>query len=194
MFETPTYFVLDLPQPECAAITQLRRYFDDYTAELPPEITVAGSSRLGVLGARQSYRVVSDLIERICDSFAPIKTAFTSVERFPNTQIFWLKPRDRGPFDLLHNALRSSGISFDPCPFPYNPHCTISSRAALTAVQEKQIVECVYPRSEFSLDSISMYQLKDTKAIFIERFPFRRGGDLTPQCSGAAQTTPDLSR
>jgi 2'-5' RNA ligase len=194
MFETPTYIVLDLPQPESAAITQIRRHFDGYMAELPPEITVAGSSGLGVLSSQQSHQVVFTLIERICDSVAPIKTAFTSIERFPNTQIFWLKPHDREPLDLLHNVLRSSGISFDPSPFPYNPHCTISAQAALTAIQEKQIMECVYPKGEFSLDAISMYQLKGTKAIFIERFPFRRGGALTPQCSQTTQVAPDLSR
>ena len=171
MFKAPTYIVLDLPSPIKEWGSAVRSKFDAYQAQLPPEITVAGSSGIGVLSKNQEADVVFRAVEKVAMEFLPIHTAFVSIERFPSVPVFWLKPMDRVPFDMLHRALPAAGIKFIPSPFPFNPHCTLSSTVEHNDEEVRELLELSVPKKSFVLETLNMYQLVENRAIMLRSFP-----------------------
>lgn len=171
MFKAPTYIVLDLPPPIREWVSAVRSKFDAYQAQLPPEITVAGSSGIGVLSENQESEFVFRAVEKVASEFLPIHTAFVSIERFPKVPIFWLKPRAREPFDLLHKALTAADIKFCSNPFPFNPHCTLSSTVQHCDERVSELLELSVSRKSFVLATLSIYQLVDNRAILLRSFP-----------------------
>ena len=172
MFTTPTYIVLDLPLPVSASVTALRSRFDAFEAQLPPEITIAGSSGVGVLAENQDAEHVFHAIQRVGRVHLPLISAFVSMERFPGVPIFWLKPRDRAPFDALQGALVEAGIKFCANTFPFNPHCTISATVELTDSQKGELLNIPIPRQEFVLANLCVYQLVEGRACLLRSFSF----------------------
>jgi 2'-5' RNA ligase len=175
MFSVPTYIVLDLPAAIGAEVVSFRARFDAYTAALPPEITVAGSSGIGTLAEGQDPECVFKALERIAQAHLPFASSFVSIERFPGTHIFWLKPRERKPFDDLQASLLEVGILFLGNPFPFNPHCTISSNDLLTAAQINDLLNTTVPRQEFLLSRLCVYHLIDGRASLLREFSFLGG-------------------
>ena len=171
IFKASTYIVLDLPPPIKEWVSAVRSKFDAYQAQLPPEITVAGSSGVGVLSKNQDADSVFRAVEKVAMEFLPIHTAFVSIERFPNVPVYWLKPMDRKPFDMLHRALTATGIKFLPSSFPFNPHCTLSSTVEHSDDKVRELLELSVPKKIFALDTLNMYQLVENRAILLKSFP-----------------------
>ena len=174
MFSAPTYIVLELPQGVGATVSALRSRYDAHTASLPAEITIAGSSGIGTLSVNQDAEEVIKAIQHVGKRLLPFPTAFVSLERFPDTQIFWLKPRDRKPFDAFQNALVEAGLLFNPNPFPFNPHCTISARAALEKSQEDELLAAHIPTEEFVLAKLCLYKSVQGRASLLRSFDFEQ--------------------
>ena len=173
MFSVPTYIVLELPPEIASKVSVLRSRYDSNTAKLPAEITIAGSSGIGTLAANQNAEETIRSIQHVAHKHLPFLTAFASIEQFPNTQIFWLKPRDRKPFDALQNAFVAAGIKFFANPFPFNPHCTISAKATLSTRQESELRAISIPTEEFVLSTLCLYQSVQGKASLLKSFTFR---------------------
>lgn len=173
-FSAPTYIVLDLPQPVCAEVLEMRQRFDRYQAGLPPEITVAGSSGVGTVAQGPDPLTVFSAIEAVARRHRPFTCSFESMRRFPGVPVFWLCPRDRAPFDALHRALLESGIKFDASPFPFNPHCTISSTVELSKHQEAELLASPVPQMEFLLDELRVYQVAGGQARLLQSFRLGR--------------------
>ncbi|MGC1174944.1 2'-5' RNA ligase family protein [Polaromonas sp.] len=171
LFSAPTYIVLDLPSLAAEEVTALRARYDPYEANLPPEITVAGSSGAGTLAEAQSATDVFAALARIARRHAPFVCAFESMQRFPGVPVFWLKPRDRLPFDALHSALLESGVRFSSSPFVFTPHCTISATVELSKEQESELLCCSIPKKDFVLDKLSVYELVGGQARLLQSFP-----------------------
>lgn len=173
MFSAPTYIVLDLPPAVADKVTALRQRFDTFEAGLPPEITIAGSSGLGPLAASQDPTMVFAALERVGRKHLPFATSFVSVERFPGVPIFWLKPRQREPFDALQSARLAEGVLFESSPFPFNPHCTISATVDLTVEQEIELLNMTIPTQAFELTTLDVYQLIEDRAVLLRSFSFQ---------------------
>lgn len=47
--------------------------------------------------------------------------------RFAGTNTFALTVVDERPIAALHRAIAKSGLSFEPSPFPFRAHCTLTS-------------------------------------------------------------------
>jgi 2'-5' RNA ligase superfamily len=174
VFSTPTYLVLDLPQPICTEVLEMRQRFDLYQAGLPPEITVAGSSGAGTVAQGQDPLPVLRAIEAVARRHLPFTCSFESMRRFSGVPVFWLCPRDRAPFDALHRALLESGIKFDASPFPFNPHCTVSSKEELSKHQEAELLASPVPQLEFLLDELRVYQVAGGQAHLLQSFKLGR--------------------
>lgn len=179
MFEAPTYIALDLPSRVAAQVRTLRQRYDVQTARLPVEITIAGSSGIGVLARDQQPDRVFDLVESLGRKFLPFTTSFESMSRFPGVPVFWLKPRDRAPFDALQSALVAAGLRFESSPFSYTPHCSVSVSAMLTSAQETQLLHEAIPSEAFPLARLSLYQPVGGRASLLKAFSFSDEPHLT---------------
>lgn len=168
-FPSNTYVVLDLPQPVAGKVLAVRRHHrDEYRAALPAEITIAGSSGVGVFAADQDLVEVFSMLDSIAAETAPIRASFSRVLRFPGTDIFVLTLADEEPFRTLHRRIAASGLRFEPSPFPYTPHCTLRSRSPVT---EEEAADLFSVRIEdvFMLDTLSVYQADSLPLTLLHR-------------------------
>lgn len=158
-FAAETYLCLDLPAPVADQILCIRRaHHDAFRAALPAEITVAGSGGLGVVMPDQDVETVFTALEHVAAMTPPIRATFGPVRRFPNTDIFVLTLVDEAPFHALQQRLATSGIRFEPSPFPFTPHCTLRSRSPVAA-DEAQHLLSLRISERFVLDTLSVYVL-----------------------------------
>lgn len=161
LIDLPSYLVLEIPPPMNEVVKAYRARFDPARATLPVEITVTGSSGLGLLTLGQSLRHVADCLERFAARQAPFMAAFKGVERFEKTDIYFLTLEDETPFAALNAALGRSGIAFEPSPYPFRPHCTIKLRLEPDAQETLELLFLEIPHAPFLLDSIALYGLAD---------------------------------
>ena len=161
MIEHRAYIVAEIPDPVRSQVQALRDSLNTLTAKLPVEITLAGSSGVGPIPVGTDLSVIQCHLERILSSISPFRTHFSSIRAFPNTSIFYLEPFDRSPFDRLHRELRSSGIPFSECPWPYNPHCTLRGGKSLDAAAASELLARSFPKEEFQINTVSVYHLND---------------------------------
>ena len=153
----PAFVVADIPEPHKTSLQIIRDRLATVTARFPAEITLAGSSGLGPIPAGTDVRLVKEEIDRIAASTAAFAMEFGEVGSFPDTGVFFVPPKDRTPFDLLHAALASSRIPFGASPFPYTPHCTLRVGPKAEPGVSGLILSTAVPTGPVLLDSISVY-------------------------------------
>jgi 2'-5' RNA ligase len=161
MIEHRSYIVAEIPEPVRSQIQAIRDSLNTLTAKLPVEITLAGSSGVGPIPIGTDLFVIQRHLERILPNLSPFRIRFSAIRTFPNTSIFYLEPLDRSPFDHLHRELRSSGIPFSECPWPYNPHCTLRGGKPLDAKAASALLARPFPQEEFQINTVSVYHLND---------------------------------
>jgi 2'-5' RNA ligase len=159
-FDFDTYIVLDVPNPQAEQVMAIRKHHRDiFRASLPVEITLTGSSGVGVFEIAQDPQAAFDRLNAIAANTAPIKATFGKVYRFPNSDIFVLTLDDERPFQALHDEIANSGLSFKPSPFPYKPHCTLRSRSPVSDSEAAELFAVTISGS-FILDTLSVYQMR----------------------------------
>ena len=87
MFSRPTYIVLDLPDAVSREIQQIRKDLDPERANLNAEISLIGSSGVGVISPGQPFRRVFNEVDRVAAEFEPFTTGFIGVDCFAGTGI-----------------------------------------------------------------------------------------------------------
>jgi 2'-5' RNA ligase len=172
VLQAPTYIVLDVPPDIAEQVLAIRRRYDRNLARFPVEITVAGTSGLGVLSDAQDAKQVCDIVEIVGRGALPIETSFVEISRFAGASVFWLRPRDRAPFDALQAALLNSGLRFESSAFAYEPHCTLSGSASLTPDEEARLLNEPFPRHKFTIAQLSLYQKLNGVPSLLRTFPF----------------------
>ena len=91
--------------------------------------------------------------------------------RFPNTDIFVLTLVDETPFRVLQHYLATSGIRFEPSPFPFTPHCTLRSRSPVTEAEASALLSLRITES-FVLDTLTAYALAGVPMTQLHTAPF----------------------
>jgi 2'-5' RNA ligase len=158
------YIVAEIPEPVRSQVQAIRDSLNTLTAKLPVEITLAGSSGVGPIPAGTDLLRIERRLDRTLPDIAPFRARFSAIRAFPNTSIFFLEPFDRSPFDHLHQELRRSGIPFSGIRWPFNPHCTLRGGERLSAEAAFELTCRPFPREEFLIDTVSVYQLDETSA------------------------------
>ncbi len=160
-FNKDTYIVLNLNEPLSNEIINIRKRFDSVRASLPAEITISGSSGVGVVSASQNSEEFLDQLKSISRTIQPFYFSFGEVIRFPNTNIFVFSISERDIFNEIHNKIVSSTIKFEESRFPFFPHCTISSKSDITESEVDKILNLKIP-GKHKIDSLSVYQMGQT--------------------------------
>lgn len=159
VYRLPVYIVLEIPSPVREAIQSIRDFLATPTARLPVEITVAGSSGIGPIPPGANKHEAEARLTSVLERLEPFRAHFQEIRRFANTDIFYLAPNDRQPFDRIHEALKGSRIPLAPSPWPYNPHCTLRGGPLADQTSADNILKLSFPREEFVIDTLSLYEL-----------------------------------
>ncbi|MGJ9459895.1 2'-5' RNA ligase family protein [Oceanobacillus sp. CF4.6] len=157
-FKNHTYIVLDLPKKIADKVKKIRSEYS-YTMSFPVEITVAGSSGIGVLQYEQNPSNVYTTVKDIASRTKPIKGIFGEVSSFPSTDVFFFTLQDESSIRDFQEELVKSNIKFLENPFPYKPHCTLCNNSSLANIETQELLSKEISE-EFILDTVSVYSLE----------------------------------
>jgi 2'-5' RNA ligase len=129
-------------------------------AELPPHITITGSSGMGPISPVTSDTELRVALEQVASTTAPLVVYLQPPMRFMQSTVVVMPIDPNGPIRALHERIRASGLSYEPPRFTFTPHCTLSfypqlSRDALRELLRSRINEPVV------IDSIQAYRAID---------------------------------
>ncbi len=152
------FIILKIPEPFSSEITRLRLKYDSKTARLPVEIAVLGSSGVGPIKPDNNAGEIIASIKGIVSKISKFEFSFGRIAVFPKSNIYYLEPENRKPFDDIHAGLKNLGLDCFSIKFPFNPHCTISAESILNEVQKNEIFREAFPRQKIVLDKISLIE------------------------------------
>lgn len=154
----------ELSGPVADRIHEIQREFDPrMAAELPPHITMSGSSGMGPIDHATPVDALRKALEPIARETAPISVTFEPPHRFMQSLVVVLTIDPYGPIRILHDRIKASGLLYEGPRFAFTPHCTLSfypelSKEKLRRLLAMRITEPV------TIDRIAAY-----KAVTISR-------------------------
>lgn len=117
----------ELTGPVADRIHEIQKRFDPrMAAELPPHITLTGSSGMGPIPASMPIDELRAILEPITKDTAPISVTFQPPHKFMQSLVVVLPLDPYGPIRALHERIKTSGIPAEPPRFAFTPHCTLS--------------------------------------------------------------------
>lgn len=116
------------------------RYDPRLAAELPPHITLTGSSGMGPIPVRTPVADLALALEPVAHATAPFTVRFQLPMRFMQTTVVVLPVDPHGPIRALHELIKASGLAFEAPRFPFTPHCTLSFYPELTKRQYQSLL------------------------------------------------------
>jgi 2'-5' RNA ligase len=145
-------------------VMRLRAAYDPVRLCFPIEITVVGSSGLGWFSASIASDMLVRRIREVAKGFSPFAFRFGGVACFPSSNVYYLQPTPDAPFHALQAAIGAAGLSFEPTPYSYAPHCTIVEIPEGSSESvHKEALHFPIPDHEIRVTSVSLYTV-DRKA------------------------------
>ncbi len=133
--------ILEVPEPTASRVRSIQaRHGYGQSAELPIHVTLVGSNGIGDMILEGDPGATFARIDAIAAATAPIVASFGAVIRFPRTDTFALTLADDGRVTALHEAIARSELRFDPSPYPFQPHCTITSDRPVSSADAAQLL------------------------------------------------------
>jgi len=137
-----------------------QRYDPRMVAELPPHITISGSSGMGPISPDTSDDELRDALAAVAAATSPFSVMLQPPMRFMQSTVVVMPIDPHGPIRALHERIKSSGLSFEQPRFTFTPHVTLSfypelSRERLRELLRVRITEPVH------IDSIQAYRSID---------------------------------
>lgn len=159
-FPQDTFVVVDVPPAVERHVRDIRRRYGSARQYLPVEVTVAGSSGVGIFAPEQDPDAALRVIAQIAAETAPFRMSFTGVERFPNSGVFYYAIADAAPLVALHDRVRTSGLQFTENPFPFTPHLTIDAFDDASEELARELFALPLPEHPVTVDSMTLYGLE----------------------------------
>jgi 2'-5' RNA ligase len=142
-------------------VMRLRAAYDPVRLRFPVEITVVGSSGLGWFSQDIPRRELANKVQVIARAFPPFRFRFSGVTCFPGSTVYYLAPSDAAPFHDFQCRLAACGLSFQPTPYSFTPHCTIAELPVdAPASARKEMEEFRVPEHDIHVESVSIYTLE----------------------------------
>lgn len=158
----PGIIVMSELRGELAArVLEIQRRVDPrMAAELPPHVTITGSSGMGPITPDVTDDTLRAALEPVAAATAPFFVRLQPPMRFMQSTVVVMQIDPNGPIRALHERVKSSGVQYETARFTFTPHLTLSfypelPRDALRALLRVRIDELV------PIDSIQAYRAID---------------------------------
>ena len=139
-----------------------RRWDPRLANELPPHVTLIGSSGAGPIASDTPVATLRAAIEPIAARTPPLALTFDSPLRFIGREIVVLPLSPHGPLRALHEALKGAGLSYAPTRWPFTPHCTLNFYATLTA-ESLAALFAVRESAPWTLHTLRVYHTRQAE-------------------------------
>jgi 2'-5' RNA ligase len=137
-----------------------KRYDPRMAAELPPHITLTGSSGMGPIAVDTPVDALRTALGPVASGTAPFDVRLDPPMRFMQSVVVVLPIPPHGPIRALHEAIKSSGLAYDPPRFTFTPHCTLSFYPELARDRLRDLLT-VRIDDPITIDSIQAYRTID---------------------------------
>ena len=132
--------------------------------ELPPHLTLVGSSGTGSISPDTPVAELRKAVEPVARAARPLTLTFRAPMRFIGREIVVL-PLDphgelRGLHDALQGALRAAGIRYETARWPFTPHCTLNFYATLTP-ESLRVLLAVSEPEPWVMHTLLVYHTRD---------------------------------
>jgi len=139
-------------------IAALQKRFDPrLAAELPPHVTLAGSSGMGPIDVQTPLDQLRGALEPVAADTPPMTLRFERPHRFMQTDLVVLPLDPHGPVRALHERIKTSGLRYAPPRFAFTPHCTLNFYRELPAADLRAVL-AERVDEPFVLDRITAYR------------------------------------
>lgn len=158
------FITAELTGPVSAQVHALQRRFDPKMAnELPPHITLLGSSGAGPISPDTPLATLRGALEPVGASSPPLTLAFRAPLRFIDRDIVVLPVDPHGPARGLHERLKTCGLPYAAARYPFTPHCTLSFYPTLTAELVRALM-AVRVDESFVVETLRVYHTRAPQA------------------------------
>ncbi len=154
------FITAELTGPVGAQVRDLQRRFDPKLAnELPPHITLLGSSGAGPIAPDTTRDVLRTALAPVVADVAPLHLVFKPPYRFLGREIVVLPLDPHGAIRALHERLKTAGLPHAIARYPFTPHCTLSFYPTLTP-QTLRLLLAVRIAEPFVVDRLRVYHTR----------------------------------
>ena len=162
----------ELHGPLADRIREIQRRFDPrMVAELPPHITITGSSGMGPIPPSTTDAEIGAALEPVAASTAPITLALQPPMRFMLSNVVVMPIDPNGPIRALHEKIKLSGLRYEQPRFTFTPHLTLSFYPELTRERLRELLT-IRITEPVRIDSIQAYRAVDlTRTIKVVDLP-----------------------
>jgi 2'-5' RNA ligase len=137
-----------------------REYDPRMAAELPPHVTITGSSGIGPFPPEIPDVDIRAALETVASSTRPFAVHFEPPMRFMQSTVVVLPLDPNGPIRALHERIKASGLSWEQPRFTFTPHVTLSYYPELSRDRLRELLR-VRITDLFMIDSIQAYRATD---------------------------------
>jgi 2'-5' RNA ligase len=151
----------ELRGPVADRLRMVQRQYDPrMAAELPPHVTITGSSGIGPFPPETTDADIRAALTNIAAATAPFVVRFGPPMRFMQSTVVVLPLDPNGPIRALHERIKASGLSFEQPRFTFTPHVTLSFYPELPRDRLRELLR-VRITDLFMIDSIQAYRATD---------------------------------
>lgn len=137
-----------------------QRYDPRMAAELPPHITITGSSGMGPISPDTTDDALRVALEGVAGARAPFSIVLQPPVRFMQSTVVTMQIEPNGPIRSLHEAIKSSGLHYETPRFTFTPHLTLSFYPELTRDRLRELLR-VRVDDPVLIDAIQAYRAID---------------------------------
>jgi 2'-5' RNA ligase len=149
-----------------------QRYDPRMAAELPPHITITGSSGMGPISPDTTDEELRAALDPIAMATPAFSVLLEPPMRFMQSTVVVMPIDPHGPIRALHELIKSSGLSFEQPRFTFTPHVTLSFYPELDRAQLRELLR-VRISEPVRVDSIQAYRSIDlTRTQKVLELPF----------------------
>jgi 2'-5' RNA ligase len=151
----------ELRGPIAARLREIQQRYDPrMAAELPPHITITGSSGIGPFPPETTDDELRAALERVAAETPPFTVRLEPPMRFMQSTVVVMPLDPNGPIRALHERIKSSGLVFEQPRFTFTPHATLSFYPELPRDRLRELLR-IRITEPLLIDSIQAYRAID---------------------------------
>jgi 2'-5' RNA ligase len=136
------------------------RYDPRMASELPPHVTITGSSGMGPIAPETTDDELRRALEPVALETAPFSVRLEPPMQFMQSTVVVMPIDPHGPIRTLHDRIKQSGLPFEPPRFAFTPHLTLSFYPELSRERLRELLR-FRVKETVLIDAMQAYRALD---------------------------------